>query len=131
MIKMPFEDMVAKIQESSQLSQDEIQDKIKKKMDQLSGLISKEGAAHIIANELGIKLFEPGGKKQIKGILPGMRNVTVVGKVQDVYEAREFSVGSRQGRVGNFLLGDETGMIRVVLWNDQVDNLNKLGLCLN
>jgi hypothetical protein len=126
MIKMPFEEMVKKIQESSGVPETEIQARVKKKMDQLSGLISKEGAAHIVANELGIKLFESGGKYKIKDAQAGMRNVTMVGKVQDIYETREFSVGARQGRVANFLLGDETGVMRVVLWNDQVDSINKL-----
>ncbi|NQU97828.1 hypothetical protein HQ533_00005 [Candidatus Woesearchaeota archaeon] len=124
---MPFEDIVAKIEENSNLSKDVIEDKIKKKMSQLSGLISKEGAAHIIANELGIKLFENiSGKLQIKNILAGMRNVETVGKVQQVFEVREFASENRHGKVGSFIVGDETGSIRMVLWNDQVVSMENL-----
>ncbi|MFW9876291.1 MAG: DUF2240 family protein, partial [Candidatus Thorarchaeota archaeon] len=81
MIKIPFEDIISKIKEKSNLSEEEINSKIEQKTKQLSGLISKEGAAHIIANELGIKLFEDfSGKLQIKNIVTGMRDVETVGK---------------------------------------------------
>ena len=58
MMNMPYEVILERIKEKSELSEAEIIQKIDKKLDQLSGLISKEGAAHILANELGIKIFE-------------------------------------------------------------------------
>ena len=58
MLKIPLNDIIAKILKETSLSEAEINTKIDQKLDQLSGLISKEGAAHIIANELGVKLFE-------------------------------------------------------------------------
>ena len=54
MIKIPFEEMISKVQEKSKLGEAEIRLKIDQKLTQLSGLISKEGALHIIANELGV-----------------------------------------------------------------------------
>ena len=87
MIKLPLSDIISKIKQKSQLSEQEINAKIDKKLDQLSGLISKEGAAHIIANELGIKLFEEtSGRLQIKNILAGMRNVETLGKIQRLFD---------------------------------------------
>jgi len=125
MIRIPYAEMVAKIKEKAGLSQEDIEAKVDDKLKQLSGLISKEGAAHIIANELGVKLVEPGGK--IKDIYVGMRNVEVNAKVQQVYEIREFArQDGSAGKVGNFLVGDETGMMRVVCWGDKADTLNKL-----
>ena len=55
MFKLPLQDIINKIKEKTELSEAEINSKINQKLDQLSGLISKEGAAHIIANELGVK----------------------------------------------------------------------------
>ncbi len=127
MIKLPFEDIISKIKEKSGLSEEEINSKISQKTKQLSGLISKEGAAHIIANELGIKLFEDfSGKLQIKNVLAGMRSVETTGKVQQIFETREFQVENRQGKVASLVIGDETGTIRVVLWGGQTDNLNNI-----
>jgi len=40
------------------LPEAEIKGKISEKVQQLYGLVSEEGAAHIIANEYGIKIFE-------------------------------------------------------------------------
>ncbi len=127
MIKMPFEDIVAKIKEKSSMQDSEINDKIQKKLEQLSGLISKEGAAHIIANELGVKIFEQiSGRLQINNILEGMRSVEVVGKIQQVYEVREFNKNGKEGKVGSFMIGDETGTIRVVCWGDKTELLSQL-----
>ena len=96
MIKMPLDDIITKIKEKSGISDSEIQEKINQKLEQLSGLISKEGAAHIIANELGVKLFEQtSGRLQIKNIREGMRSVEVVVKVQQVFEVREFNNNGR------------------------------------
>lgn len=126
MINLPYNDILKMIQDKTQLSEDEITSKINDKLNQLSGLISREGAAHIIANELGVQLLPKEGERvQIKNILAGMRNVETLGRVQQVYEIREFTSQKGPGKVASFLLGDETGLIRVVLWNDQIDLLNK------
>ncbi|MBL7054761.1 DUF2240 family protein [Candidatus Woesearchaeota archaeon] len=127
MIKLPFEDIISKIKEKSDLTEENINSKINEKTKQLSGLISKEGAAHIIANELGIKLFEDfSGKLQIKNVLAGMRDVETAGKIQQIFETREFKKGEREGKVASMVIGDETGTIRIVLWGTQTDNLKNL-----
>ncbi len=127
MIQIPYEQILQKIEEHTKLSQEDITAKINEKLTQLSGLISKEGAAHIIANQLGVKLVEKtSGKLQIKNILIGMRDVETVGKVQAVYEVKEFQTQSGSGKVGAFMLGDETGLIRIVLWGSQTDKISEI-----
>ena len=127
MIKIPYEQIISKIKEEANISETEIEEKINQKMKQLSGLISKEGAAHIVANELGIKLFDAfSGKLQIKNILAGLRNVETVGKVLQTYELREFTTNERQGKIASMVIGDETGTIRVVMWGSQADNIKDI-----
>ena len=127
MIKIPYEHIIERIKKEANISEDEISNKVDQKMKQLSGLISKEGAAHIVANELGIKLFDSfTGKLQIKNILVGLRNVETVGKVLQVYELREFTTNERQGKVASLVIGDETGTIRIVMWGDQADNIKNM-----
>ncbi|MCK5283196.1 MAG: DUF2240 family protein [Nanoarchaeota archaeon] len=128
MIKISYEDIISKITEKSGLSVEDINSKIKEKMDKLSGLISQEGAAHIIANELGVKLFEE-GKLKIKDIRAGMRSVETVGKITNIYEIKEFQrKDGSAGKVASFVISDETSQVRVVLWNDQADELKNLKL---
>ncbi len=127
MIDIPLSTIIQKIQASTELGEEEIKSKIRAKLKELSGLISDEGAAHIIANELGVKLLEAAtGSMTINNVMAGMRNVEVVGKVKQVYEVREFNTGERSGKVGNLLLQDPTGIIRIVLWNDQADQMKDL-----
>jgi replication factor A1 len=127
MFKLPYEQIVAAIMQKSGLPETEVELKIRDKLRHLSGLISKEGAAHIVANELGVKLLEPfSGKLQIKNIMPGMRDVETAGQVLSKYEVRSFNTGARSGKVGSLMIGDETGSIRVVMWGDQTDNIAKM-----
>ena len=127
MIKIPYEQIIERIKNEANISESEIEGKINEKMKQLSGLISKEGAAHIVANELGIKIFDAfSGKLRIKNILAGLRNVETVGKVLQTYELREFTTNERQGKVASMVIGDETGTIRVVLWGSQADNIRNI-----
>ncbi|MFH1649461.1 MAG: OB-fold nucleic acid binding domain-containing protein [Candidatus Woesearchaeota archaeon] len=126
MITVPYDQIIAKIKAATGLTDSEIETMINEKLEQLSGLISKEGAAHIIANEHDVKIFpEQGGTLPIKELHPGSKNVNTAGKVVKKYEVREFKTEKRQGKVGSFLLGDNDGLIRVVLWNDQADLFSK------
>ncbi|MBS3176855.1 hypothetical protein J4457_06495 [Candidatus Woesearchaeota archaeon] len=127
MIQIPYEQIITKIGEVSQLSDAEIQVKIKAKLEQLSGLISKEGAAHIVANELGVKLFDKiSGKVKLKEVQPGMRDLEIIGKVTQVYEIREFQSGERKGKVGSFRMADETKQMRITCWGSAADEITKL-----
>ncbi len=105
----------------------EILDLIADKKEELSGLISDLGAAHIIANELGVKLFSSAGdSKKLNELADGMQMVTVNGRVTRVYEPREFMREERKGAVGNFVIEDETAAIRVTLWNEMCQHLERI-----
>lgn len=124
MIKMSLTDMKEKIIKEGNILESELDSKIKIKLEQLSGLVSEEGACHIIANELGVKLFAlTGGKIKVSSLMPGLRNFEIVLKITKKFEPREFSKGDRSGRVANIFAGDETGLTRIVFWNDHVDKL--------
>lgn len=127
MYKVPLAEIKQKILASGKIKSDELEQKLKAKINELSGLISEEGAAHIIANELGVEIVSITQKKlKVKEIYAGMRSVTTVGKVVRKFEVREFSKEDRSGKVCSLVLGDETGTIRTVFWNDQVDLLKEV-----
>ena len=108
------------------ITEKELTSKIKQKMEELSGLISEEGAAHIIANELGVQLNTNIATFKVKDLTAGLRNVELAAKIIQKYDVREFNSSRGPGKVGSFLVGDETGVIRVVLWNEQADKLKTL-----
>jgi len=124
MIKLTYDQVMVKLKEKSGLSQEELDAKINEKLEQLSGLVSKDGAAHIVANELSINLFEEfTGKAKIDKLIAGMRNVECLGKVQAIYELREFTNARGEGKVRSLLMGDETGMTRVTCWHGATDKM--------
>ncbi|MEM4248425.1 MAG: OB-fold nucleic acid binding domain-containing protein [Candidatus Nanoarchaeia archaeon] len=122
MIHIPLANIISRIREKTNLPDEEINALIDQKLTALSGLVSREGAAHIVANELGIKLFEQSyGKLQIANILAGMRSVEAVGKVQQVSEIKKFQARGREGQVASLLIADHSGSIRVVLWGEHAN----------
>jgi len=130
-MKLPYEVILQKIQEQAKIPETEVSSKIQEKMDQLSGLISKDGAAHIIANELGVKLFEENASTRLKisHVRDGMRSVETVGKITSLFDVREFQrKDGGSGKVASFVMGDDTGTIRIVLWNEQTDIIPNLAV---
>jgi ssDNA-binding replication factor A large subunit len=116
-----YERILERIAKASGLGREEIEKKIEVKRAKLSGLISKEGAAQVIAAELGIN-FES-EKLRIDELLPGMRNVNITGKIIRLFPVRTFVRNGRELKVTNFILADETSNIRIVLWD-----VNHIGL---
>jgi len=116
---MAFENynkIVEKIAKFSGLKAEEINRKIEAKRAKLSGLISQEGAAQIVAAELGIN-FE-NEKLKIDELLPGMRKINIFGKIITLFPVRTFKTQKgEEGKVLNFVLADETSNIKVVLWD--------------
>ncbi|MFH1971863.1 MAG: OB-fold nucleic acid binding domain-containing protein [archaeon] len=118
-MNLKYDEILEKIEKTKGISRAEIEEKIKEKLKQLSDLISKEGAAHIIANEFGVKLYEVGIKHaKVNQLNPMLKGVELVAKVIQIYEIREFKVAAREGRVVNILVGDETGSCRLCLWDE-------------
>ena len=120
-----YEGLVVRIAKSSGIDAAEIDKRVEAKRTKLSGLISKEGAAQIVAAELGIS-FENEIYK-IAELKEGMKRANVIGKITRVFPVREFNKNGRQGRVLNFLLGDETSNIRTVMWDSNHISLIEKG----
>lgn len=117
---MPVAEVISKICEHAKISEDEVKAKIKAKLDSLNGLVSDEGAAYIIANELGVKLFEQQTSNKvlkISEVLEGAKSVDTVGKVTRIFPVRSFTRDGQENKVGNFMIADETAEIKVVLWD--------------
>ncbi len=117
--------LVEKISKHSQLSVEEIEKKVDAKKAKLSGLISKEGAAQIVAAELGIS-FE-NEMIRINELTEGLRRANVIGKITRVFPVKEFSKNGRSGKFASFTLGDETSNTRVVLWDSNHVSLIESG----
>jgi len=111
-----YDKIVEKIAKYSGLNIEEVNRKIEAKRAKLSGLISQDGAAQIVAAELGIN-FE-NEQLKIDELLPGMRKINILGKIITLFPVRTFKTQKgEEGKVLNFIIADETSNIKVVLWD--------------
>ena len=110
-----YNQIISLISESSGIPIEEIERKIEARRAKLSGLISKEGAAQIIASELGVS-FEK-HKMKISGLLQGMKKVNITGKIIKINRITEFNKNGKSGKIGSLVLADDTANTRVVLWD--------------
>ncbi len=120
-----YEKLLEKIANSAKIEKEEIERKVEAKRAKLSGFISKEGALQVIAAELGVNFDNEIFK--IDELLTGMRKVNTCGKIIRLFPIRSFTSKTGQdGKVLNFIVADETGNIRVVLWDtkhiEQIEN---------
>jgi len=122
MLHMPIRDVIDKIKEETGLSEEEVQNQIKAKLQSLEGLVSEEGAAYIVASELGVQLFKDlgSGRLKIKNVLAGMQNVEVIGKVIKIREPISFVKDKKKSEVASIVISDGSAAIRVVIWDQRV-----------
>src|SRR3989344_2076713 len=101
-----YEKILDKIARASGVEREEVKRKIEAKRAKLSDLISYEGAAQIVAIELGV-YFEK-EKLKINELLPGMRKVNLFGKVITLSPVRTFKTKTGEtSKVVNLLIADD------------------------
>ncbi len=122
MVAGNYEKIVEKIAQSAGVEKEEVLRRIEAKRAKLSGLISQEGAAQVVAAELGVNFDNE--KLKIDELLPGMRKVNIIGKIITLFPVRSFKTQKGdEGKVCNFIVADETSNIKIVLWD-----INHIGL---
>jgi len=110
-----YQKLVERIAQSQKITVEEIDRKVEAKRAKLSGLVSKEGAAQIVAAELGINFEQE--KLKLSEIVPGMRRVNTVAKIIKIFPVRSYEKNGRSGKVCNMLIADDSSNVRAVLWD--------------
>lgn len=131
-----IEEIYDKILEKG-LSEEELEQVIEKKAKEYGGFMTKKGILYIIAKEYGIDVQAPEDDQEytkafqqevdydefkisIAEVKEGMQTIVLVGKITKLYDPREFS--RKDGSIGvvaSCYIGDETGEIKIVAWNDK------------
>ena len=126
------EEVVRAIELQTRISREEIGKKIDETIMFFNGLLTRVGAALIIADKLNVRIGftsnsmdEESDKLAIKDLIVGMKNINVAGRVQSVDAIKDFTrkKDGKPGKVGSMLISDETGSARVTLWNQQTSKL--------
>jgi replication factor A1 len=108
-----IEDVYADL--DADVSEEEFREAVEEKVEQMGGLADEETAAMLIAHDL-----DGGDVETIADIEPGLEEAKFLGKVTSVGELRTFErdEADAEGHVLNLEVADESGAIRVALWDD-------------
>jgi len=126
---MAYEDVLEKIVEETDATEDDIEEEVEEKMEEFEGLVSEEGAIHLVAKEYGVQVEGEGSKElKIKNVVPDMRKVNIKARVLNILDMNTFERDDEEedGRVQNIVLGDDTGTLRVTLWDEQTEIAEKI-----
>jgi len=125
------------------MSEEELEKKVKNKVEEYGGFMSKQGVLFIIARENGLELRSPEIDEylydeleeevdydeftiDVSDLKEGMTNIVLLGKILTVQKVREFVRKDQSvGKVCSFLLGDSTGTVKIVLWDERADIVNQ------
>lgn len=121
--------LIEKITEETELDEDEVKEKVEDKLEEFSGLVSEEGALHLVAKEHGVKIAEAQNQDlKIDNIVPEMRKVNFKGRIANISDINTFERDEEdeEGKVQNVTMGDDTGTIRMTLWDDQTQVTEKI-----
>ncbi len=91
-----------------------------------AGLLTQEAAAHLVASNLGLdgagERIE--AKVKIGDLTTGLNDVSITARVIFVSPPYTFTrQDGREGKVLNMLLGDSTGTVTAVFWDDKADQV--------
>ena len=106
------------------LKEDELKELVKKRKEEAGGLLTDEGAAHIVAYELGVTLKQEDGfdtEIHVEDLSQGINDVSISGRILLIESTRSFTrKDGSEGKVTKLLLGDSTGVIDVTVWDDKI-----------
>lgn len=125
---MSSEELVETIAEETGMDKDEIEKEVNDKVEEFSGMVSEEGALHLVAKEHGVELAEAEKNDlKVENIVPEMRKVNLKARVTNILDPNTFTRDDgEEGRVQNVILADETGTIRLTLWDEQTQIAEKV-----
>jgi replication factor A1 len=126
---MGLEKIVNQILSSrSDIKREQILQIIENRKKETGNFLTDETAARIVATELGVKIAKKPIhlKIQIKDIVSGLSDVSLTGKVVSVFPPKTFKRRDwTEGKLANIIISDETGTLRVILWDNKADFVEK------
>jgi len=103
------------------ISHENFEKEIKKRDDDYNQLLDEDAIAFLIADEMGRNVEHVSTIRELKDA----EEATVYVAVTKIFEPRVFEKNGRKGKVVNLEIRDETGDCRLVLWNKDVELVEK------
>lgn len=108
------------------LTAEAVKELIEQERAKAAGLLTEEAAAHLVASNLGVngagERIE--AKLKIGDLTAGLSDVSLTGRVIHIFPSRTFDRdNNRKGKVLRLLIGDKSGAVPVVFWDDKADHV--------
>jgi replication factor A1 len=108
-----------------QISQAQLLEQLNVERAKTGGLLEDETLLRLIAAKLGVEVqqnnYENSGTISTGKLFSGLYDVCVAGRLVAVFPARSFQGQEKSGKFATLMLGDNDGLLRVVLWNEKAE----------
>jgi len=126
---MTTRDIIDKIlSKNPEISQEQILKQMQAEKSRTGGLLGDETLLRLIAARYGVEVqqntVQNSGTLSTSRLFAGLNDVTVAGRLIAVFPARTFE-GEKPGKYATLMVVDGDGVLRVVLWNDKADLVEK------
>ncbi|MGD0644554.1 MAG: OB-fold nucleic acid binding domain-containing protein [Candidatus Bathyarchaeia archaeon] len=122
---MTTKDIIKQIlAKNSEVNEEQILEKLQAEKSRTGGLLSDETLLRLIAAKYGVEVQQNivpnNGTLSTSRLFAGLNNVTVAGRLIAVFPTRTFE-GEKPGKFATLMVADNDGILRVVLWNEKAD----------
>jgi replication factor A1 len=127
---MTTQDLIREIQaKNPQISQEQILERLKSERARTGGLLGDETLLRLIAAKFGVQVqqnsFHNSGILSTSRLFAGLYDVTVAGRLIAIFPAKNFQNGEKSGKFATMIIADNDGILRVVLWNEKAELVEK------
>ena len=127
---MTTQDLIQEIQrQNPQISQEQILEKLQAERARTGGLLGDETLLRLIAAKFGVVVqqntIHNSGILSTSRLFAGLYDVTVAGRLIAVFPAKTFQGAEKSGKFATLMLADNEGILRVVLWNEKAELVEK------
>lgn len=127
---MTTQALIEEIQaKNPQITQAQLLEQLEVERTKTGGLLEDETLLKLIAAKLGIEVqqtsYQNSGTISTGKLFSGLYDVCIAGRLVAVFPARSFQGQEKSGKFATLMLGDNDGLLRVVLWNEKAELVEK------
>jgi ssDNA-binding replication factor A large subunit len=127
---MTTQDLISEIQaKNPQISEAQLLERLAAERAKTNGLLGDDTLLRLIAAKLGITVqqssFQNSGNLSSGKLFAGLYDVNVTGRLIAVFPVKTFQGEEKSGKFAILMLGDNDGLLRVVLWNEKAELVEK------
>jgi ssDNA-binding replication factor A large subunit len=127
---MTTRELIAEIlRQNPLLTEQQLQQRLETERAKCSGLLGDETLLRLIAAKLGVQVqqnsINSSSVMSTGRLMAGLNDVTVAGRLIAVFPVKTFQGEEKAGKYATVILADDEGLLRVMLWDERVELIEK------